>query len=323
MPYEFSISHTNIIDFNPDYSKDKIVVRTFQNDNLLVLAQKFQNAYKMYKNLLKNDYILYFHDKEQSFFCRRPLFEYLWKRKDLIKEGNLFYTLDEQPENKKTSLQKKKLLVVFSCMPAIEKQGSYSSTDRCFASSFPSIARSLVKDVLIMKIMDLNLTHGSHYISTLNYPEMESDVQNAIKKVALDQEIKQDNIVLYGSSKGGTGALYHGSLTDYKVLTVDPIISMEEYNNKKDNHFLKDLRKVDLTEDINKNLEKCSKRKYIICNKNVEFNYKKIKELDSSKVRVLSIKDDTVNYHHEVSKNTVPEQLAILNGFFSENFSIE
>lgn len=107
MPYVFSISHTNIIDFNPDYSKDKIVVKTFQNDNLLILAQKFKNTYLMYKELLTNDYILYFHDKEQSFFCKRPLFKYLWKRKDLIQEGSLFFTLDDQPENKQTSVQEK------------------------------------------------------------------------------------------------------------------------------------------------------------------------------------------------------------------------
>ncbi|CAD5901919.1 conserved hypothetical protein [Carnobacterium maltaromaticum] len=323
MSYNFSISHTNIIDFNPDYSKDKVIVKTFQNDNLLVLAQKFQNTYRMYKDLLKNDYILYFHDKEQSFFCKRTLFEHLWQRKDLIKEGSLFYTLEHPTANKVTTLQEKKLLVIFSCMPPTEQHYTQSAADRCFPSFFPLISKNLVKDITIMRIMDLNLSHGSYYISTSNYPEMEKDVQNAIKKVALSNSVNSEDIVLYGVSKGGSGALYHGSLNDYKVLSVDPIISSEKYNEKDDYHFLVDARKIDLTNDINENLGKCSKRKYIICNENVEFNYKKIKELDSSKVRVLSIKDDTVNYHHEVSKNTVPEQLAILNGFFSENFSIE
>lgn len=323
MSYNFSISHTNIIDFNPDYSKDKVIVKTFQKDNLLVLAQKFQNTYRMYKDLLKNDYILYFHDKEQSFFCKRTLYEHLWQRKDLIKEGSLFYTLEHPTANKVTTLQKKKLLVIFSCMPPTEQHYTQSAAVRCFPSFFPLISKNLVKDIIIMRIMDLNLSHGSYYISTSNYPEMEKDVQNAIKKVALSNCVNSEDIVLYGVSKGGLGALYHGSLNDYKVLSVDPVISSEKYNEKDDYHFLVDARKIDLTNDINDSLGKCFKPKYIICNENVEFNYKKIKELDSSKVRVLSIKDDTVNYHHEVSKNTVPEQLTILNGFFSENLSIE
>lgn len=323
MPYVFSISYTNIIDFNPDYSKDKIVVKTFQNDNLLILAQKFKNTYLMYKELLTNDYILYFHNNEQSFFCKRPLFKYLWKRKDLIQEGSLFFTLDDQPENKQTSVQEKKLLVIFSCMPPTEKYSSHSSADRNFVPFFPLMARNLVKDVLIMRIMDLNLSHGSHYISTPNYPEMEEDVQNAIKKVAMNHGIISDNIVLYGSSKGGAGALYHGTLMDYKLLAVDPIISLEEYNKNGDYHFLEHLRRVDLTNDINNNLEKCTKRKFIICNKNVTFNYQKIKGLNPAKVTVVSVKDEKVLYHHQIAKNTVPEQLAILNGFFSENFSIK
>lgn len=322
MAYNFSISYTNIIDFNPDYTKEKVVVETFQTDNLLMLAQKFKNTEKMYQELLKNDFILYFHEKDQSYFCKRYLFEHLWKRKDLIKEGSLFFTIDEQNENKMTTLQRKKLLVIFSCMPTMEKYNSHTAAERCFVPFFPSIARSLVKDVLIMRIMDLNLSHGSHYISTENYPEMENDIQNAIKKVAFDHLIDVEDIVLYGISKGGTGALYHGALADYNVLAVDPILSVEEYNQDGNQHFLKNLRRIDLTDDLNRNLEKCSRKKIIISNENITFNYKKINELTVDKVNLVSIQDNTVNHHTELSKNTIPEQLSLLNGLFSENFSI-
>lgn len=323
MSYKFSISNTNIIDYNPDYSKDKIIVKTFQEDNLLELAQKFKNTNAMYTDLLMNDFILYFHEKGQSFFCKRPLFEHLWKRKDLIKEGSLFYTIDKQPKNKITALQRKKLLVIFSCMPTIERYNSYTSTDRCFVPFFSSIDRSLVKDVLIMRIMDLNLSHGSHYVSTPNYPEMEDDVQNAIQTVASKYQINKTDIVLYGVSKGGTGALYHGAIADYKVLSVDPIVSVLEYNNNGNKHFLKGLRRVDLTDDINGNLEYCSQVKFIISNENVKFNYGKLTELKTSKVKIISIQDNSIKYHDEVSKNTIPEQLSILNGLLSESFSIK
>ncbi|MEK4924368.1 XcbB/CpsF family capsular polysaccharide biosynthesis protein [Cytobacillus sp. FSL R5-0569] len=321
MGHEFTVSETNILDFKPDYTKDKLFINTFQNKSLLNLAREYENAYKMYKEIISKDYILYYHDKNNSRFCKRGLFENLWVRKDLIKQGELFYSIDEQIENKETILQRKKLLVIFSCMPRPEDYDSSLTADRCFTPFFKSIARSLVKDVIIMRIMDLNLSHGSHYINTYNYPNMEDDVQAAIEIVSSQYNIEKENILLYGVSKGGTGALYHGSKNDYKVVAVDPIISLEEYNNNNDEHFLVGLRKVDLIEDINSFLSESKLTKFVIGNENVKFNYKKIMELND-KVEKVILKDDKITHHNEVSRNCVPEQLTLLNMLLSETINV-
>lgn len=78
MGHEFTVSETNILDFKPDYTKDKLFINTFQNKSLLNLAREYENAYKMYKEIISKDYILYYHDKNNSRFCKRGLFEDLW-----------------------------------------------------------------------------------------------------------------------------------------------------------------------------------------------------------------------------------------------------
>ena len=50
--------------------------------------------------------------------------------------------------------------------------------------------------------MDLNLSHGSHYINTDNYPNFENDVQESIINVMSQYNIHKDDVVLYGGSKG-------------------------------------------------------------------------------------------------------------------------
>ncbi|MEX5913733.1 accessory Sec system protein Asp2 [Staphylococcus ureilyticus] len=86
--------------------------------------------------------------------------------------------------------------------------------------------RSLVKNVYTMRIMDLNVSHGSHYISTSNFPDYEKNIQLSILNLIEKLNIKKENVVLYGGSKGGTGALYHGAALDLKTLAVDPIVNI-------------------------------------------------------------------------------------------------
>ncbi|MFD0961848.1 accessory Sec system protein Asp2 [Paenibacillus chungangensis] len=179
--------------------------------------------------------------------------------------------------------------------------------------------RSLVKNVYTMRIMDLNCSHGSHYINTINYKNYEKDIQNAITKVISKLEIDKENVVLYGVSKGGTGSIYHGSALDLKVVAVDPILHLGHYNSKNDYHFLKDLRKEDLTDSINKSLNNCAdNEKYIICSRNVKFNYEQVLKLNKDKIKVIDMVDKMVNSHPEVSRNSVPEQLMFLNMLFSK-----
>lgn len=299
----------------------KVVEVVLQSDkNLIQLARSDKEVYKLYKELLSNDYILYYHANGISRLYKREFINELWKRQDLYKQGDVFYTLDAPKDKKKNnSQQKARLLVIFTCMPSAEKYDSYLMTDRMFPTFFNTIERNLIKNVYTMRIMDLNCSHGSHYINTTNYTNMDTDIMESIKRVKNELGINDENIVLYGASKGGTGSLYYGSKLDLKCLAVDPIISLGEYNVK-DDHFLKDIRIEDISDLINSNLAtKSISEKYIIGSENVPFNYDKINNIEGDNLKKINKIDEHIKSHPDVSRNTVPEQLMILNQMLLNN----
>lgn len=299
-----------------DNSK-RILINTGRDKNIIQLARRDEKIYETYKSLLEHDYILYFHDKQISKLYKREFVEELFQREDLIKEKGVFYTLDKPIGRKVNEAIPKRLLVLFTCMPPSSVYDSPLIPDRMFPKFFDGIGKSLVKNVYTMRIMDLNCSHGSHYVNTINYNEYEKDIQNAILKVISELEINKENVVLYGASKGGLGALYHGSVLDLKTLAVDPILHLGEYN-KNDVHFLKNLRKEDLTQTINDNLNNCvSNEKYIICSRHVKFNFEQALKINKEKTKMIDMVDYMITSHPEVSRNSVPEQLMILNMLFS------
>jgi len=183
---------------------------------------------------------------------------------------------------------------------------------------FMTIDKYLVKNVHILRIMDLNLSHGSHYCNTINYTTMENDIQSCIKHIQSKLNIENENTVLYGVSKGGTGAILHGSALDLKLLAVDPIIDLAEYNMS-DDHFLKGFRKENLSSQIQKNLLTLdTNEKFIFCSQIIKFNYNALQDIKSSQVKKIDIVDNNITHHNNLSKNCVPQQLMILNKLLSD-----
>jgi hypothetical protein len=306
-----------ITDTLPTENLKRIRIYTGTDENLLAFSKKDKLAYYVYKELTRRDYILYFHEHGISKFYQRKYFKEIWQRKDLVQYNDLFYTLESPNAFKTNDFSEKKLLVIFSCCPPTVEHYSHLFYKRVFFKYFEDIARSLVKNVYIMRIMDINGSHGSHYINTYHYPTMEFDIQGAIKQEIEKLNIHHKNVVLYGASKGGTGALLHSTALDLKSLAVDPILNLGEYN-RTDYHFLKDLRVVDVTQQINSQLSKCAEfKKYIICSPRCKFNYKYIMQINHLLVKKIEILDNNVDHHAILSKNCVPEQLMILNYLLS------
>lgn len=300
-------------------NQKRILIDTGSDKNIIELTKKSENAYNKYKSLLKEDYIHYFHDKGISKFYKREFVVELFKRKDLIKNKGIFYTLDAPIGRKVNENIPRKLLVIFSCMPPTEHYYSSLCPHRMFPKFFNGIERSLVKNVHTMRIMDLNCSHGSHYINTVNYKTYEKEIQESILKVVSELNINKKDVVLYGGSKGGTASIYHGSALDLKFLSVDPILDLTEYNElHNDQHFLKDIREVNLVKTINESLNYCnSKEKYVIGSSQILFNFEHIDKLDKNKITLFNMTDPMITSHPEVSRNSVPEQLMILNKLLS------
>lgn len=293
------------------------------SDNIISLSLKNSHIHQIYKNILAHDYIFYAHKDGISKFCKRKNVGELFGRKDLINEGDLYYTLESPVGRKKIDSFEKKLLVIFPCMPCMPENEEFSNPRipaRMLYNFFGDIPKSLFKNTYIMRIMDLNLSHGSYFVNTSNYPDFESDIQNAINRVINDLAVSKENTVFYGYSKGALGALYHGSKMDFNVLSIDPVIDMSEYVNSGDTHFLEGFRKNDFTDDINSFLISCEKKnKIVFCSKNSPYNYKTIQNLNVDKLKIFSFEDEHILSHSFVCNNTIPEQLTVLNNFFSHN----
>ncbi|PNZ81465.1 accessory Sec system protein Asp2 [Staphylococcus microti] len=312
---------TQRIYLNEDYEllqTKQVEVVLNSDENIIKLAREGQkeknDVYRLYKTLLKNDYMLHAHENGVSKLYQRRYVDELWDRNDLNRVGDVYYTLDE-PINAKDgkAIKNKKLIVIFPCMPKWENFFNPSITERMFNKFYNGIESKLTKNVYTMRIMDLNVTYGSHFINTDNNETLERDISHAIIEVKEKLNLQDNDIVLYGASKGGTGALYYGAKLDLKCLAVDPIIHLGQYNEN-DTHFLRGMRTVDLSDQINAYLSQGSKlEKYIIGSENIAFNFKYISKITGTNVTRLNKKDEKIKIHSDVSRNTVMEALMFLN----------
>ncbi|MDO5375193.1 MAG: accessory Sec system protein Asp2 [Staphylococcus rostri] len=291
-------------------------------DNILKIARAGRKSnsktYQLYKKLLENDYILYAHENGISKLYQRRYIDEIWKSQIVHKVGDIYYSL-EAPKHKEANLAKEdnKLLIIFPSMPMIKHHESPIFTERMFNPVHKHISNYINSNVYIMRIADLNLSYGSHFINTINYSTMEQDITNAIVEVKEKLNFQDKDIILYGPSKGGTGALYYGSKLDLKCLAVDPIIHLGHYN-KNDAHFLRGFRKIELSDNINKHLSQGSyHRKYIIASENVAFNFKYSSKIIGDNVIKLNKKDAQTKSHADVSRNTKFEQLMLINQMLS------
>src|SRR5699024_11039571 len=142
------------LDDNYEILNTKVVEVILNSEkNIIELARENKYAYDLYKDLLANDYILYFHNEGISKLYQRNYVKELWKRNDLIQQGGVLYTLDVPKENKlNKSKNNKELLTIFTCMTATDVYDNYLMTDRMFPKFFNGIERSLMKNVYTMRI---------------------------------------------------------------------------------------------------------------------------------------------------------------------------
>lgn len=298
----------------------------FEGKNIHEIAIKKldENISLLYKHLLANDYIFYCHESniskmiKRSEYCPKELDE---KNPEAVRRfENLFYYI-EYLGDKKTSSKEKRLLVIFSSMPATEKENNPSMIFRSGFPTFSNIKRSLPKDTYIVRVVDFNLASGSFYTNTANYPTFESEVQKLIRVFADSHDVPDENIVLFGPSKGGTGALIHSLIGGYKAVAVDPIIDDSIYQY--DQHFQKSFRDWDLVPRVNQLLSDSeNKKRYIVNNRHVGYTYKQYARLNTKNLKFYDTRDKVANQHHQILHSAIPEVLAILTILLNSNLDI-
>ena len=303
-----------------NYNYERIIVDLKNSKNIIALSKENEIFYNLYKDLLANDFMFYFHQGTKSYFIKRKLIAQIWKRKDLISFGDLFYTVEEPHQKRKNLVAPLRLVVVFSGND-VKNYYNPNIGVRCFTKNYPTLQNVVLKNTIVMRIMDLNLSHGSHYINTDNYPHFEDDVQGAIRAVIERYDINKEDVVLYGANKGGTGAFYHSMLGDYKSLSIEPIISiLDRKSLLQDNYFLKGLRKDSLLSDLLElDKQEFRYKKMVIGSPVIPFNYDMYGQLENENINIIDVLDNAIDEEVEVYPETIAEQTTFINNLLLES----
>lgn len=282
----------------------------FHTEKLLSGAGNRPGLVNVLNKLAGEDYILYRGTMKAAWFIKRRLYD----SRQLKRYKDVFYQLDI-PGTKRTTKKENKLVVFFLSLPPVEGLISNDPQDRSFTEMFLSIQRSLVKDTFVLRIADLNLVRGSFYVNSANFQDYEEQIQSLIRSVMSDNDIKLDNVVTYGVSRGGVGALVHGACLNSRIVAVDPIVNDEYYvKYKQDVHYVGQNREMDLTGKVESYLKNSTASGVIISNHFVKNNWEYLKNLNlDNKLKLIDVNDETVTEHPVLSRNTVPEQLMYLN----------
>ena len=91
------------------------------------------------------------------------------------------------------------------------------------------------KNTIILRIADVGFVSGSYY--TL----FEQEILDLIEAKKTEFGLKHQDIIFYGNSRGGTGALLLGITGNYKTVSVDPVIDREPWVNSADGRIDRQL----------------------------------------------------------------------------------
>lgn len=297
-----------------NYEYEKISLDLKDKRNILELSKSDSKIYEIYKKLIANDFMFYFHSGTKSYFIKRKLIKDIWKRNDLVQYGDLFYTIEQPLSDRINAMSPLRLMVIFSST-ASDDYYSANIGIRCLTKDFPNLQEHIIKNTMIMRIMDVNLSHGSHYLNTGNYSNFEKDVQGSIVKVMSQYDIHKDDVVLYGVSEGGTGALYHSLLGDYNSVSVDPVITLTDYNNvMADKYFMKGLRKESILEDLMRlSQKKMHYKKNIIGSPALPYNYRLFSKLTNEAINIVDVFDESIKFENNIASSCIAEQVTLIN----------
>lgn len=206
------------------------------NHNFLATARKNKLAKNAVVQLANMGYFLYEHTSGVSKFAKLndgDKFKKLFHDPDVKSFENIFYKL-QIPEGISSGFR---LLVVFSSIADLPFNANISR--RMFFPNYQSISKYIPKNTIVLRIADVGAVLGSFYLNNNFDDNFQSKIQSLIEKIRLEYVIDSNDIVLYGTSKGATGALFHGGSLGYKTVAVDPIVADDHYiNNLNDMHFV-------------------------------------------------------------------------------------
>ncbi|MBB3322573.1 XcbB/CpsF family capsular polysaccharide biosynthesis protein [Atlantibacter sp. RC6] len=320
------------IDFNIDYKKfcnlisfghyryvhiNHSQLKDGNELNMVRLARSNKELLKKLVFLTNNKFYAYVLREGVTSFVHESALPNLWEP---LK--NKIYDIDSNgivyQYTEATQTFDKKLLIVFS---QISPEPHTASLSRYFPKSFSTIDKYVGKNVSILRVADIGGITGAFYLNTIAKPNNEEYIQALIKNICDKNEIHRENVLLYGASKGGTGALYHGLLGNYKVVSVDPVLNDEYYiTNLDDFHMTENIfpeskfDKFSTLFNLKKRGETISDIKIITSKNSEQYSYilEAIAPIND-KVFIISSLNNDIKKHPDVAPNSLHAITSLIN----------
>lgn len=292
-------------------SQDVVMLNVPNPKKDLRVFRRNNRARNIALDLAGRDYVLHGNQGSYYRFVKRVQLKTKYP-----KFKDVHYRIIPPKENKK--FWKNKLLVR---MFSFSFEYSTSMIKRNFQTDFVTLKDSIVKDTYVLEIGDINLIAGSFYTNTRNYPDYEKQVQDLIKHIAQKYKIDRNNIVVYGASRGGAGALLHGALGDYKFVASDLVIDGTTWYFKSDEHYVGEIRDVDLTDTMANALTRYNRARsdaIVIGASNIGTTFSAHLRLPLNKITLLDLNID-LHKHTSFNRKTTPIQLSFINYLLIED----
>lgn len=199
--------------------------------DMMKLSLINREAKKLLIALTNLGYSLYYNISDESRFVRHDRIVHHWPA---VRDGT--YTVSDEGIIHQLEIPESgnvERLVIIMC-PISSKPRFL----RYFRPSFAKLMKFVPRNTAVLRVADIGGVKGAFYLNTSYLPENSRRIQRLIQTTINEHSIKSENVVLFGASKGGTGALFHGLVGGWKFVAVDPILSDEWYvDHENDYHF--------------------------------------------------------------------------------------
>ena len=293
-----------------DFGKDE---NARKNHNVYGLARSNSDVKDFVTQLSNYGYYLVAHDDGISTFysySNKELYDGIFNKDNFFRYKDIYYSL-EYPLN---NIKPQRIIVVFSSVADFPYNSNIIR--RCFFENFKNINKYIPYDTLVVRVADIGGVVGSFYMNNNFDLNFEDKIQEFLQWLYINFNIEKDNVVLYGVSKGGTGALLHGLLGEYKFISVDPIVSDDYHESKyNDSHFTKNTFP---NRKINRFLNIQDSRIYgciLTSSRSPIFNDIK-KVADHKGIDCIDVIHEKISDHPDVGPNTINILMMLLNGKF-------
>lgn len=294
---------------------DHSAVSQDKNDTIITLARKDPETKKKLIVLANAGFHLYVLREGHSSMVRHRRIKTLWRNvisgDILVDDNDIFYKIETAE-----GAGEPRLLVVFS---AIAAQIYTPSLMRHFEQNFATASKYIPKNTHILRIADFGGVVGSFYLNSFALPQHEKHIHARIAATAASLGVSDDNIVLYGNSKGGTAAAFYAMRHGWRGVAVDPILSDEHYvKAHRDLHFTvgtaaatKQERFAEIVQTVHPNT-----RLSVICStRSPQYKFIEPTLIERFRDRFVFLNSENIEIkaHPDVGRQTLPHALSQMN----------